>query len=217
MVFRVEVSPQALADLDSIARYIRERGSFESAERWFNGIIDAVRSLGELPGRCALAEESGDLQTEVRFLLRGKRNRRYKVYFAIHHESRTVRVFHVRHWAMRAAEVDELGDLMAETNEGETSEAGTQLCAGGNLSVRGGCHNRKSNLMPIRRMTGFARVSRSTPFGELTLSIKTVNHRGLDMQFHMPSEFDGIEPALRNAVRKRVVTSPRIPGCRSPG
>jgi uncharacterized protein (TIGR00255 family) len=59
--------------------------------------------------------------------------------------------------------------------------------------------------MPIRSMTGFARVSRSTPSGELTLSIKTVNHRGLDMHFHMPSEFDGVEVALRAAVRKRVV------------
>jgi uncharacterized protein (TIGR00255 family) len=58
--------------------------------------------------------------------------------------------------------------------------------------------------MPIRSMTGFARVSRSTPFGELTLSIKTVNHRGLDMHFHMPLEFDAVEPALRAAVRKRV-------------
>jgi uncharacterized protein (TIGR00255 family) len=59
--------------------------------------------------------------------------------------------------------------------------------------------------MPIRSMTGFARVSRSRPSGELTLSIKTVNHRGLDMHFHMPSEFDGVEPALRAAVRQRVV------------
>jgi uncharacterized protein (TIGR00255 family) len=58
--------------------------------------------------------------------------------------------------------------------------------------------------MPIRSMTGFARVSRSTPAGELTVSIKTVNHRGLDMHFHMPLEFDAIEPALRAAVRKRV-------------
>jgi uncharacterized protein (TIGR00255 family) len=59
--------------------------------------------------------------------------------------------------------------------------------------------------MPIRSMTGFARVSRSTPFGELTLSIKTVNHRGLDMHFHMPPDFDAVEPALRAAVRKRIV------------
>jgi uncharacterized protein (TIGR00255 family) len=58
--------------------------------------------------------------------------------------------------------------------------------------------------MPIRSMTGFARVSRSTPAGELTLSIKTVNHRGLDMHFHTPLEFDAVEPALRAAVRRRV-------------
>ena len=54
-------------------------------------------------------------------------------------------------------------------------------------------------------MTGFARVARATPFGELTLSIKTVNHRGLDMHFHMPMEFDAVEPAVRKAVRQRVL------------
>lgn len=54
-------------------------------------------------------------------------------------------------------------------------------------------------------MTGFARVSRSLPSGELTLTIKTVNHRGLDLHFHMPMDFDAIEPALRAAIRKRVV------------
>ena len=59
--------------------------------------------------------------------------------------------------------------------------------------------------MPIRSMTGFARVSRSTPAGELTLSIKTVNHRGLDVHFHMPPEFDEVEPVMRSALRKRLV------------
>src|SRR5580692_704340 len=58
--------------------------------------------------------------------------------------------------------------------------------------------------MPIRSMTGFARVSRSLPSGELTLTIKTVNHRGLDLHFHMPMEFDSVEPALRAAIRKRI-------------
>jgi uncharacterized protein (TIGR00255 family) len=58
--------------------------------------------------------------------------------------------------------------------------------------------------MSIRSMTGFARVSRATSAGELTVSIKTVNHRGLDMHFHMPPEFDSVEPAVRAAVRKRV-------------
>jgi uncharacterized protein (TIGR00255 family) len=58
--------------------------------------------------------------------------------------------------------------------------------------------------MPIRSMTGFARVSRPTASGELTLSIKTVNHRGLDVHFHMPMEFDAVEPAMRAALRKRI-------------
>ena len=59
--------------------------------------------------------------------------------------------------------------------------------------------------MPIRSMTGFARVSRSLPSGELTLAIKSVNHKGLDLHFHMPPDFDGVEPALRAAIRKRIV------------
>ena len=58
--------------------------------------------------------------------------------------------------------------------------------------------------MPIRSMTGYARVSRSLPSGELTLTLKTVNHKGLDLHFHMPAEFDAVEPALRAAIRKRV-------------
>jgi uncharacterized protein (TIGR00255 family) len=58
--------------------------------------------------------------------------------------------------------------------------------------------------MSIRSMTGFARVSRALPSGELTLSLKTVNHRGLDLHFHMPPEFDAVEPALRAAIRKRI-------------
>jgi uncharacterized protein (TIGR00255 family) len=58
--------------------------------------------------------------------------------------------------------------------------------------------------MPIRSMTGFARVSRSTPQGEFTLSLKSVNHKGLDLHLHLPSELDSVEPPLRSALRKRL-------------
>jgi len=117
MAFRVEVSPQAFEDLDAISAYIRQRGSFESAERWFNGIIAAVKTLCEAPQRCPLAEESRQLQSEVRLLLYGKRGRRYKVYFAIHKETETIRVFHVRHWARKPAGAGELDDLMGDAAE----------------------------------------------------------------------------------------------------
>ena len=87
MAFRVEISPQAFEDLDGISAYIR-RGSFESAQRWFNGILAAIRTLRDAPQRCPVAEESQQLEAEVRLLLYGKRNRRYKIYFAIHKDSR---------------------------------------------------------------------------------------------------------------------------------
>ena len=53
-------------------------------------------------------------------------------------------------------------------------------------------------------MTGFARVRRSIPEGELIFSIKSVNHRGLDMHFHFPLELDPFENAVRAAVKKQV-------------
>jgi len=53
-------------------------------------------------------------------------------------------------------------------------------------------------------MTGFARVRKTTPRGEIVFSLKSVNHRGLDLHFHLPPEMDAIENDLRGAVRNGV-------------
>ena len=58
--------------------------------------------------------------------------------------------------------------------------------------------------MSARSMTGFARVRKTVPGGEILVSIKSVNHRGLDMHFHMAAELDGFEGAIRNAVKAKV-------------
>jgi plasmid stabilization system protein ParE len=98
----------------AIASKFQQRGSFESAEKWFNGILDAIRSLGDFPLGCPVAEESEELGRGVRLLLHGKRRRAYKVYYAVNVESESVRVFHVRHWARRGPSVDEMEELVAE-------------------------------------------------------------------------------------------------------
>jgi uncharacterized protein (TIGR00255 family) len=54
-------------------------------------------------------------------------------------------------------------------------------------------------------MTGFARVRKTAPEGEIILSIKSVNHRGLDTHFHLPPEFDPFEIAIRNTIKVGVV------------
>jgi uncharacterized protein (TIGR00255 family) len=56
----------------------------------------------------------------------------------------------------------------------------------------------------VRSMTGFAQVRKSLRQGEVVLSVKTVNHRGLDMHLHLPPEMDASEIALRKVIKGRV-------------
>ncbi len=53
-------------------------------------------------------------------------------------------------------------------------------------------------------MTGFARVKKSIAEGEIVVSVKSVNHRGLDLHFHLPPEFDAIESDLRAAIKRSI-------------
>lgn len=106
-------NPRAIDDLDAIAHHIRASSSPMVAQRWFNSIIDSLASLRQLPTPCPIAPESVDLGREVRVLLHGRRNRRYKIYFAIDHQTHstgTVHILHVRHWARHSITRDELED-----------------------------------------------------------------------------------------------------------
>jgi uncharacterized protein (TIGR00255 family) len=59
-------------------------------------------------------------------------------------------------------------------------------------------------VTPIRSMTGFARARRAAGDGELVVSVKSLNHRGLDVQIHAPSAVDPFENAIRALVKGRV-------------
>jgi uncharacterized protein (TIGR00255 family) len=58
---------------------------------------------------------------------------------------------------------------------------------------------------PIRSMNGFARVRKATSYGEITVGLKSVNHRGLDLHFHLESELNPFEGAMRAAMKRAVV------------
>ncbi len=57
---------------------------------------------------------------------------------------------------------------------------------------------------PLRSMTGFARARRPFGDGELAVSVKTVNHRALDIHVHAPSIADPFENAVRALVKNRL-------------
>ena len=59
---------------------------------------------------------------------------------------------------------------------------------------------------PIRSMTGFARTAGVTPSDiPFILSLKSVNHRFLDLQFHLPSGMDTFEMQCRKILKENLV------------
>jgi uncharacterized protein (TIGR00255 family) len=60
--------------------------------------------------------------------------------------------------------------------------------------------------MPIYSMTGFARVQvRIQDHLSYSLSVKSVNHRFLDVQLRMPNGLDALEVELRKAIKEALV------------
>ncbi|HVX65839.1 MAG TPA: YicC/YloC family endoribonuclease, partial [Bryobacteraceae bacterium] len=54
-------------------------------------------------------------------------------------------------------------------------------------------------------MTGFARVRKADGEREVVMTVKSVNHRGLDVHFRMPDELDPFEGAVRAVIKKHVI------------
>jgi uncharacterized protein (TIGR00255 family) len=73
---------------------------------------------------------------------------------------------------------------------------------------------------PVKSMTGFARLRHQTSIGELTISIRTVNHRSLDFHFHQSSEMLPFEGAVRKVLKQHIArghVEVRISLSRPPG
>ena len=59
--------------------------------------------------------------------------------------------------------------------------------------------------MAIRSMTGFSQVKgQINPHLNFTLSLKSVNHRFLDLHFRMPSDSDDLEMKLRRRLKEKL-------------
>jgi uncharacterized protein (TIGR00255 family) len=58
--------------------------------------------------------------------------------------------------------------------------------------------------MPIRSMTGFAQAKGQLNNLGFTLSIKSVNHRFLDLHFRLPANSDALEMTLRRVLKEKL-------------
>jgi plasmid stabilization system protein ParE len=71
------------------------------AERWYDGLMTALSSLGQNPRRCVRVFTAEFQGAEIRQLLYGRRRGRYRILFTIREE--TVEIVRVLHGARAAA------------------------------------------------------------------------------------------------------------------
>ena len=92
----VIVELPAQQDIEEAYLWLAEREP-NAADRWFNGIYDAIGSLEMFPERCPLAPESNFLDTKIREIFHGRRQHKYRILFTV--SGNDVHVLHVRHGA----------------------------------------------------------------------------------------------------------------------
>ena len=56
----------------------------------------------------------------------------------------------------------------------------------------------------IKSMTGFASLSRDDERGAIGVTIRSVNHRFLDLQLRLPPSIADVEPRLRALVQRQL-------------
>ncbi|MBL8178192.1 MAG: YicC family protein [Bryobacterales bacterium] len=59
-------------------------------------------------------------------------------------------------------------------------------------------------MAQLRSMTGFARWRRVSAQGEMVCTLKSVNHRSLDVHLHLPADLDAFANTVRNTVKQKV-------------
>lgn len=60
MRYEVKITEQAHAEAEFAFNWL-EQSSPTNAVKWFNGLVDAIETLGAMPERCIVAAESEDV------------------------------------------------------------------------------------------------------------------------------------------------------------
>ncbi|MGO9257290.1 MAG: type II toxin-antitoxin system RelE/ParE family toxin [Bryobacteraceae bacterium] len=95
MAFRVEITPRAEQDADSILGWLLSQHAGEAGLQWFLRLQAAIASLADFPKRCALAPENASVPFEMRQLLYGRKPHVYRILFTI--QGDVVYVLRIRH------------------------------------------------------------------------------------------------------------------------
>ena len=103
MTHRIDLSSVAKAEADAAFLSFSQYTTPEQAQRWYQGLIKAISTLGKMPRRCPIARENAFFSQEIRQLLYGKGQHTYRILFTVLDEqpTPTVRILHIRNAAQQ--------------------------------------------------------------------------------------------------------------------
>jgi plasmid stabilization system protein ParE len=110
VTYRLFITEKAAAEVRGSYQWKAER-DLQAADRWWNAIVSAMKSLTDNPERCAGAPEEEWYGHGLRQLLVGKRSGMYRILFVVRGD--TVTILRVRHAAqdlLRRGDLDEPGE-----------------------------------------------------------------------------------------------------------
>ncbi len=103
MVYRVSIGPRAEWDFDDLYVVIDAQSS-PVAQRWYQGLKQAILGLQKQPNRTPTTPES----KRLRHLLYGNKPHIYRVIYRVKEKRRRVEVLHIRHGARRRFRASDL-------------------------------------------------------------------------------------------------------------
>jgi plasmid stabilization system protein ParE len=107
VAYRVVSQDSAERDIVEAYSYIAEDAP-DAALRWYRRIKESIRSLSDMPNRCARAPESDKLGIEIRQLIFGRRTGVYRIVFRIDESRQEVHILTVRHGATEAIQARDI-------------------------------------------------------------------------------------------------------------
>jgi plasmid stabilization system protein ParE len=96
MEYRIKIAVKAYMDAEDAHAWIAQRTPSRAA-KWYLNLFKAMESLQSQPFRCALAPEADAFQEEIRQLLFGKRNHKYRILYIV--RKNTVHILRIIHGA----------------------------------------------------------------------------------------------------------------------
>lgn len=104
MAFKVQLSEAARTDMKQTTALISKRAP-ASADKWFDGLIDALKSLTEMPLRFALMPEANELKRP----LRSFPYHSHRVIYQVDEPAQVVSILRVYHSARAPLQLEDLG------------------------------------------------------------------------------------------------------------